>query len=126
MNNTKDKATARVRASGYLILFFGFVLYSLVAVVARYSASYPLFSVGSVISYGVVLAMLVVYAVFWQISLRRFSLSFAYMCRGSLVVLAMLWSGLLFSEMLTGRKIIGACLVIIGILLFAWKREEAQ
>jgi drug/metabolite transporter (DMT)-like permease len=126
MNSSDDEVSARVKASEYLILFFGFVLYSLVAVVARHSASYPLFSIASCLSYAIVLGMLVVYAAFWQISLKRFSLSFAYMCRGSLVVLAMLWSSLLFAEIVTVRKILGACIVIIGIVLFAWRREETQ
>ncbi|MDD4309065.1 MAG: transporter [Candidatus Cloacimonetes bacterium] len=114
-----------MKINRYLLLFFGYLLYSLVAVVAKYSAIYPFFSLASLTSYAIVLSMLVLYAFIWQISLQSFSLSLAYMCRGSLVILAMFWSKVIFKESITTRNLVGAGFVIIGIILFTGNQEQA-
>lgn len=112
-----------MKINRYLILFSGFLLYSLASVVAKSSAGHPLLSGTSILRFFLVLIILGSYAALWQISLKMSKLSMAYMCRGSLVILAMLWANLLFHETITRNNVIGALLVISGIIMFAYNSK---
>lgn len=114
-----------MKINRFVLLFSGYLLYSLVAVVAKSSAAFSLNSAASLIRYLLGLCMLVVYALLWQISLKRMSLSLAFMCKGSLVVFALFWSQLIFRETLTLFNVLGVILVIAGIVLFSTGKGQA-
>ena len=60
-----------------------------------------------------------VYALLWQQVIARMSLSTAYMFKGMSLIFVMLFSALLFGEAITLNNVIGAMIIIIGIILFA-------
>lgn len=81
------------------------------------SARHELLSFGGLISYGIVVLLLALYALLWQISLRKIPLTTAFMCKGFTLVLALALSSSVFQETITINNIIGSAMVIIGILL---------
>ncbi len=60
-----------------------------------------------------------IYALLWQQVIKRMPISTAYMFKGMSLVFVLLFSSLLFGEAITLNNIIGAVIIIIGIILFA-------
>lgn len=60
-----------------------------------------------------------VYAILWQQVIARMPLSTAYMFKGTSLIFVLLISTLLFDEAITSNNVIGAMIIIIGIILFA-------
>ena len=59
------------------------------------------------------------YAVLWQQILKRIELSLAYMFKGTSIVFVMLLAYILFGEQITWNNIVGAIIIVGGIVLFA-------
>ena len=60
-----------------------------------------------------------VYAVLWQQLIARMPISTAYMFKGTSLIFVLLFSVLLFGEAITLNNVIGAVIIIVGIILFA-------
>lgn len=60
-----------------------------------------------------------VYAVLWQQALVRVPLSTAYMFKGTSLFFVLLLSALLFNEGITWHNVLGAVIIISGIILYA-------
>ena len=60
-----------------------------------------------------------VYALLWQQILARMPISTAYMFKGTSLIFVLMFSALLFGEAITLNNVIGAVIIIIGIILFA-------
>ena len=60
-----------------------------------------------------------VYALLWQQVIARMPLSTAYMFKGTSLIFVLLFSALLFGEVITLNNVIGAAIIIIGIILFS-------
>lgn len=60
-----------------------------------------------------------VYALLWQQVISKMPLSTAYMFKGTSLIFVLLFSALLFEEAITLNNVIGAVIIIIGIILFA-------
>jgi len=59
------------------------------------------------------------YAIGWQQILKRVELSTAYMFKGTSLIFIMLLAWMLFGEQITLNNIIGVCVIITGIALYA-------
>ena len=60
-----------------------------------------------------------VYALLWQQVIARMPLSTAYMFKGTSLIFVLLFSVLLFGEAITLNNVIGAVVIVIGIILYA-------
>lgn len=60
-----------------------------------------------------------VYALLWQQVIVRMPISTAYMFKGTSLIFVLLFSVLLFGEVITLNNAIGAMIIIVGIFLFA-------
>jgi len=63
------------------------------------------------------LTIMVVYAALWQQIIKRFEISVAYANKGTLILWTLLWAGLFFGENIMFKNLMGAVLIIIGIML---------
>lgn len=63
------------------------------------------------------------YAVLWQQILKRIELSIAYMFKGTSLIFVMLLANIIFGEQITWNNIVGAIIIISGIVLFAHSSE---
>ena len=59
------------------------------------------------------------YAIGWQQVLKHIGLSSAYMFKGTSLIFVMLLAFAFFGEAITLMNIIGACVIIVGIALYA-------
>lgn len=94
------------------------VFYSLAAVVSKIAASKQMLSWEFVLLYGIVLVILVGYAVFWQQILKTMPLSTAFMNKAVTVVWGLVWGILMFGESLTWGKVLAAATIVAGVVLF--------
>ena len=65
--------------------------------------------------------VMAVYAVLWQQIIKRMDLSVAYMFKGTSLLFVLLLSIILFGETITVCNVIGAALIVGGIVLFAYE-----
>lgn len=63
--------------------------------------------------------MMGVYALLWQQVIARMPLSTAYMFKGTSLIFVLLLSVLLFGESVSLNNVIGAVVIIVGIVLYA-------
>lgn len=96
-----------------------FLLYSFMSVFSKLGGQAEPFSLPFFAWYGAVFLVLGLYAIGWQQILKQMPLSKAYMSKAVVVMWGILWGALLFHEAITPRKIIGACVVMAGVVLFS-------
>lgn len=58
-----------------------------------------------------------VYAIAWQHSIKKFSLSTAYAHRSVYLIWSQLWAVIIFQEQLSWNNILGMFIVLIGVLV---------
>ena len=67
-----------------------------------------------------------VYAIGWQQVIKRLPLTMAYANRAVTIVWGIIWGLLFFNEKLNVGKIIGAVIVIAGVLLYVTESDEGE
>ena len=72
--------------------------------------------------YSMAILVLGIYAILWQIVLKRIPLTIAFMSKSITIVFAMIIARFIFSENISLNNIIGAGFVILGILLLPFKK----
>ena len=70
--------------------------------------------------------LLGIYAVIWQQVLKHLPLVFAYANKAVTVIWGLLWGYLIFSEEVTPNKVLGAVIVIAGIVMFSLGEKETD
>ncbi len=110
-----------------IILHLLLGVYSLTGVASKFAAREDFLSFKFILFYGLVLFGLFVYAIAWQQIIKHMPLISAYANRGVTVVWGLVWGYFIFSEEITARKLIGAAIIIGGIVLIvtADAKEEA-
>lgn len=73
-----------------------------------------------------VLLVLVIYALGWQQIIKRMPLSSAYANKAVTVVWGIFWGIVLFGETLTVGKVIGAVIIVVGVVVYAFADSETD
>ncbi|MBQ9065172.1 MAG: EamA family transporter [Blautia sp.] len=58
-----------------------------------------------------------IYAICWQMVIKKFPLSTAYAHRSVYLVWSQIWAVIIFKETLTWKNILGMLIVVIGVLV---------
>jgi len=107
------------KAAGFLLMHVLFLIYSLTSVISRKTGGAALFSAEFLIGYALVFLCLGIYAIGWQQVLKIYPLSQAYTNKAIVVIWGIFWGRVLFGEEITPAKLIGAALILCGVVLFA-------
>ena len=67
--------------------------------------------------YTLLMMICISFAILWQQVLKRMSLTFAFMNKPITVIYSLLWGKFLFKEQVTPKMIIGAIVIMIGIVI---------
>lgn len=94
------------------------LLYACVGVGTRFAAGEDFFSKGYILGFLGAIGIMGIYAVLWQQVLKYIELSVAYMFKGTALIFTMLLAYWLFGEPVTTNNIIGAAIIIFGIILY--------
>lgn len=101
-------------------------VFSLSGFFSKSAAAQPFMSVEFVALYAGMLFILAVYAVGWQQILKRLPLTVAFANKAITIVWGIVWGVLFFGETLTWQMVVGACIVIAGVVLFSIADGEDQ
>ena len=113
----------RSTVKSYLLLYIALLLYSVNGIFSKLASKNQFPSVGFFFYYGLVLLILLIYAVLWQQVLKKMPLTTAFSNKSVTVVFGMLWGTLLFQEQITLQMLIGGAVIIFGIYLVVTDHE---
>ena len=102
-----------------LILHLMLMLYSLSGIASKWAAEETFLSVRFCLCYACIIALLGVYAIGWQQIIKHLPLTTAFANKSVTIVWGVIWGALVFREEVTVGKVIGAVMVIAGVVLFA-------
>ena len=108
----------------YLFLHILFCLYSLFSVCSKLGGKAEQFSLPFFLWYGAAFFLLGLYAIGWQQILKKVSLLHAFSGKAVVILWGIFWGAVLFQEAVTARKIVGAFVVMAGILLYSFSEEH--
>ena len=103
------------RAKIFFFLSLSLVIQSLSSVFIKYAGRFETFSREFIFFYILALGCLGAFAIMWQLLLELVPLTTAYLRKGILYILILIWSVFLFEEQVTLNNIIGSIIIIAGI-----------
>ena len=112
MNNTNT-------VQSYLSLICVNFIYACTSIFTKIASRQEMLSCPYLLWIAGAIGVMGVYALLWQQVIARMPLSTAYMFKGTSLIFVLLFSVLLFGEAITLNNIIGAVIIIIGIVLFS-------
>ena len=115
----------RSKFSTLFALHLMLMLYSMSEICSKKAAGESFLSVRFCLYYGTVILLLGVYAIGWQQVIKRIPLTTAFANKAVTVVWGLVWGALFFREAVTPGKLLGAALVIAGVILFERADGEA-
>lgn len=98
----------------YFLLYMCFFIYSLSTLCAKFASNQEL-PIKVLVFMGLEFFCLGIYALIWQQVLKKFSLVTAMASKGVVVIFNLIWSVLLFREVITIYNIVGTVIIIGGI-----------
>lgn len=107
----------RLLSKRFFILQSGYFVFSLSSIFLKSGANYSIFSSGFILRFTGGLLCVFCFAILWQQVLREYELMTAYAWRGVLFLWTFLWAVLFFGEKLTLNNVIGAVVILFGVLL---------
>ena len=105
--------------SKYGILAGVNLLYACVTLYTKYASQQEFLSVRYCLGLSGAIGVMALYAICWQQILKHIELSTAYMFKGTSLFFIMLLAYAIFGEQVTTNNILGACIIICGITLYA-------
>lgn len=109
-----------------LILLHGILaVYSTSTIFSKLAAGQKFLSIKFCLYYGLIILLLGFYAIGWQQIIKRMPLTAAFANKAVTVVWGIIWGFVFFKESITPGKVVGAVLVIAGIVMYALADKEA-
>lgn len=103
------------KAKILILLSLSLVIQSLSSVFIKYAGKFETLSKEFIFFYVLAVGCLGVFAIMWQLLLELIPLTTAYLRKGILYILILIWSVILFKEQITWNNIIGSIIIIVGI-----------
>lgn len=102
-----------------IILHIILAIYSTSTIFSKLAAKQEFLSLKFCIYYALIIILLGLYAIGWQQIIKRLPLTTAFANKAVTVVWGIIWGFLFFREPITLGKIIGALMVVGGIIMYA-------
>lgn len=103
----------------YISLIVINIIFACTSVCTRFASQYDFMSWGYWVGLAGAIGVMGAYAIGWQQILKRVELSTAYMFKGTSLIFIILLAWMLFGEQITLNNILGTCVIITGIALYA-------
>lgn len=92
-------------------------IYSLGGVYSKVASNFHFLSLEFCLLYGLVILNLMIYAIVWQQIIKKLPLNTAYSNKAVTIAWGILWGFLFFQETIKWNMILGAVIVIIGVII---------
>ena len=100
-----------------ILLVLAFLIYSSSGVFTKLASRVSFLSIEYCLYFAIVILILAIYAVLWQIILKSTPLSQAFLFKSSTVIFSLLFASCLFGEHVTFQNLVGASIIIAGIIV---------
>ena len=114
MTRTIDNKT---KIKYFIALHIELFVLSLSGICSKMAAQYTFFSPWWIFWYALVLLNLGVYAIVWQQIIKHLPLTTAYANKAIGIVWGIFWGIIIFGEQIKWNMIVGAVIVIIGVIV---------
>ena len=108
----------------FFLMHIGFFLYTFYPVLGKVASKYNFLSFNYCAIYCIIIALLFVYAILWQQVLKTFRLPIAICNKAVTIVWGMFFSRMFFAEEITLKKILGAAIILFGIILLSFSDRK--
>lgn len=112
--------------STYILLHIMLLIYAGNSICIKTASLSPTFSFRWFLFYGLTIFCLGIYAIGWQQVIKKMALTTAFANKSITIVWGMIFSALLFGDSITWKKILGATLVMVGVVLFAYADQQKE
>ena len=109
-----------------LLLHIMLMIYSMSGICSKLASGENFFSIKFCIYYGVIIFLLGFYAIGWQQIIKRLPLTTAFANKAVTIIRGIIWGAIFFSETITFGKMVGAVLVVLGVVIFAYSEKESE
>lgn len=113
-----------IKISSIIFLLITNLIYATVGIFTKLASLQVFMSWRYLFAFAGAVGVIGIYAILWQQIIRRIELSTAYMFKGTTIIFTMLFAYWLFGEPITWNNIVGAIIIIVGIVLFAYKPKS--
>ena len=110
----------------FLFLHLSLIVNSLAGVASKMAGKQKFLSLPFIVYYGLVLLITFAFALAWQQILRHMSLTFAFTNKPITVIYSLIWGAMIFKEHVTPRMIIGALIILAGIVIGVSGHEQSE
>lgn len=107
------------RLKTMLLLHILLMFYSASGILSKLAAGVDFLSWQFLLLYGGVLFILFAYALGWQQILKRMPLTTAFSNKAVTIVWGIIWGAVFFAEPITLLKVVGAILIIVGVVMYS-------
>ena len=115
---------ASTKVKTYAVIYLCYLLYSIALVVAKFAGEqHPIYSAQAIGLYALAFVLFGCFALVWQQVLKRLPLTVAHANRAVTIVYGMIFGAVLFSETISLNMIVGALIIISGIVLMVKNYE---
>ena len=101
----------------YVFLHVLLLIYSFSGVCSKVASNYKIFTIEFCFFYGLILLNLMLYAVVWQQIIKHLPLTTAFCNKAVNIIWGILWGLLFFGESVSWNMILGAVIVIFGVII---------
>lgn len=116
----------KAKMKTFCLLHLMLMVYSMSGICSKLAAEEAFLSIKFCFYYGIIILLLGGYAIGWQQIIKRLPLTTAFANKAVTVIWGIVWGALFFKESITIGKIIGAALVIAGVILFVIADREQE
>lgn len=119
-----DNKTGKIKY--FVLMHAALFLLSFSGVFAKLAAESEWYSAKWFLMYGIVFAVLGIYALAWQMILKGLPLTMAFSNKAITLFWGMVWGALIFGEHISLRMIIGAAIIFLGIVIVSSEEVSEQ
>lgn len=101
----------------FVILHILLLIMSFGGILSKLASAEPFLSLRFCLCYGGMIAILGVYAIAWQQIIKQMSLTTAFCNKAIEIVWGIMWGVLIFKESVKWNMILGAVIVIAGVII---------
>lgn len=116
----------KTNVKSFILLHLILLLYSMGGICSKTASGKTFLSFEFCLFYGFVILNLGIYAILWQQVIKRVPLNVAYANKAVTLVWGMVWGAVIFKESISLANIIGAVIVLAGVLLMVTGGEKNE
>ena len=114
------------KAKTFILLHLMLMVYSLSGVCSKMASKQKFLSFKFCLFYGCIILLLGFYAIAWQQIIKQLALTTAFANKAVTIVWGIIWGMIFFQEKVSVNQIIGAVIVIVGVVLYAIADGETR